>query len=115
MQRPGEGLLFPRTLFQDTGLIVFPPLLYTEAASPLRLGGSHFGNALWSLPLEVGPLPSTHRKVKAKGKFKARLCDKPRTEAYPEKRLSLPKSLPLILTSQSLGIMGAMRLDKALL
>lgn len=67
------------------------------------------------MPFGVGPLPSTHRKVKAKGKFKARLCDKPRAEAYPEKRLSLPKPLTLILTCRTRRIMGARRLENPLL
>ncbi|XP_050004346.1 tubulin monoglycylase TTLL3 isoform X5 [Alexandromys fortis] len=85
-----------------------------KAAIPLHLRGPHFGSALWPLPFEAGPLPSTHRKVKAKGKFKARLCDKPRAEAYPEKRLSFPKPLTLILTSQTLWTRGAIRIEKPL-
>ncbi|XP_042129747.2 tubulin monoglycylase TTLL3 isoform X9 [Peromyscus maniculatus bairdii] len=86
-----------------------------QAAIPRHLGGPHFGSALWPMPFGVGPLPSTHRKVKAKGKFKARLCDKPRAEAYPEKRLSLPKPLTLILTCRTRRIMGARRLENPLL
>ncbi|XP_059114338.1 tubulin monoglycylase TTLL3 isoform X2 [Peromyscus eremicus] len=86
-----------------------------QAAIPRHLGGSHFGSALWPMPFGVGPLPSTHRKVKAKGKFKARLCDKPRAEAYPEKRLSLPKPLTLILTCRRRRIMGTRRLENPLL
>nr|XP_023475773.1 tubulin monoglycylase TTLL3 isoform X4 [Equus caballus] len=49
----------------------------------------HPGNALCSLPFEVGNLPSTQRKIKAKGKFKARL-DKPKAEACLMKTVSLP-------------------------
>lgn len=113
MQRPREGLVFSRNLFQDRGLIIslsLPP--YTEAAIPLHLRGPHFGSALCPLPFEVGPLPSTHRKVTAKGNFKARLCDKPRAEAYPEKRLSLPNPLTFILASRTLRTLGARRLEK---
>ncbi|XP_036037217.1 tubulin monoglycylase TTLL3 isoform X3 [Onychomys torridus] len=85
-----------------------------QAAIPLHLGGPHFGSALWPMPFGVGPLPSTHRKVKAKGKFKARLCDKPRAEAYPKKRLSLPKPLTFILTCRTWRAMEARRLEKPL-
>lgn len=116
MQRPREGLVFFRTLLQDRGLIIsLPPLLYTEAAIPLHLRGPHFGSASYPLPFEVGPLPRTHRKVKAKGKFKAKLGDKPRAEAYPSKRLSLPNPLTFILMSQRLRTKGFMRLEKRLL
>lgn len=114
MQRPREGLVFSRTLLQ--GLIIsLPPLLYTEAAIPLHLRGPHFGCASYPLPFEVGPLPRTHRKVKAKGKFKAKLFDKPRVEAYPNKWLSLSNPLTFILKSQRLRTKGAMRLEKLLL
>ncbi|CAO2606143.1 Tubulin monoglycylase TTLL3 [Lemmus lemmus] len=56
-----------------------------KAAIPLHLRGSHFGSASWPLPFEAGPLPSTHRKVKAKGKCKARLCDKPGLRHTPRR------------------------------
>ncbi|KAL1790203.1 tubulin monoglycylase TTLL3 [Sigmodon hispidus] len=118
----GKALM---TLPTATVLMSFPPhpdlkvapsmLKPGKAAIPLRLEGPHFGSALWPLPFEVGPLPSTHRKVKAKGKFKARLCDNPRAEAYPKKRLSFPKPLTLILTCRTLRTMRARRLEKPLL
>ncbi|XP_047390859.1 tubulin monoglycylase TTLL3 isoform X4 [Sciurus carolinensis] len=83
-----------------------------KAVAPKHLRGSQPGSALWPQTLEVGTLPSTHRKVKVKGKFKARLCDKPKAETYPVKRLSLPISLPLTDTCQKLGSMGVTRLGK---
>ncbi|XP_060239905.1 tubulin monoglycylase TTLL3 isoform X4 [Meriones unguiculatus] len=86
-----------------------------KAAIPLHLRGPHFGCASYPLPFEVGPLPRTHRKVKAKGKFKAKLFDKPRVEAYPNKWLSLSNPLTFILKSQRLRTKGAMRLEKLLL
>jgi hypothetical protein len=92
-----------------------PPLLYAEAAIPQHLRGPHFGSASWPLPFEAGLLPSTHRKVKGKGKFKARLGSTPRAEAYPKKRLSLPNPFTLTLASQNLRLIGAARLEKPLL
>lgn len=67
------------------------------------------------LPFEVGKLPSTHRSNKAKGDFKARICDRPKTEAYPMKVLNLPGPLPLISAHQGLWGMGDVKLEKPLL
>lgn len=69
---------------------------------------------MWPLPFEVGNLPSTHRKIKAKGKFKARLCDSPKAEVCLMKMPSLPGPLPLINAHQQLGGMGDVRLEKPL-
>ncbi|XP_007472312.1 PREDICTED: LOW QUALITY PROTEIN: tubulin tyrosine ligase-like family, member 3 [Lipotes vexillifer] len=44
-----------------------------KAPAPQRFHGPPLGNNLWSQPFEVGNLPSTRRKIKAKGNFKARL------------------------------------------
>ncbi|XP_036075098.1 tubulin monoglycylase TTLL3 isoform X5 [Rousettus aegyptiacus] len=100
-------------------LISLPPNPELKQASTIlkprkRLCGSYPGNALWPLPFEVGNLPSTHRKIKAKGKFKARLCDSPKAEVCLMKMLSLPGPLPLINAHQQLGSMGDMRLEKPL-
>lgn len=70
---------------------------------------------MWPLPFEVGNLPSTYRKIKAKGKFKTRLCDKPKAEACLMKTLSLPGPLPFIKAYQELGGMGDVRPEKPLL
>ncbi|KAI5768860.1 TTLL3 [Gulo gulo luscus] len=106
-------------------LISFPPnselklassvLKPRKAVASQRLRGPHPGNALWPLPFEVGNLPSTHRKIKAKGKFKTRLCDKPKAEACLMKTLSLPGPLPFIKAYQELGGMGDVRPEKPLL
>ncbi|XP_075854544.1 tubulin monoglycylase TTLL3 isoform X1 [Microcebus murinus] len=69
------------------------------AVAPLCLRGSHPGSAWFPLSFEVGTLPSTHRKVKA------RLCDKPKAEACPMKRLSFPEPLASADTFQKLGDM----------
>ncbi|XP_040484427.1 tubulin monoglycylase TTLL3 isoform X12 [Ursus maritimus] len=105
-------------------LISFPPnpelklassvLKPRKAVAPQRLRGPHPGSALWPLPCEVGNLPSTHRKIKAKGKFKARLCDKPKAEACLMKTLSLPGPLPFISAYQGLGGMGEHKAREAL-
>lgn len=49
-----------------------------------------------SVFFDAAALPSAPRKVKAKGKFKARPCDKPKpkAETHGLKRLSLPQSPP---------------------
>ncbi|KAM8925322.1 tubulin monoglycylase TTLL3 isoform 4-T4 [Lycaon pictus] len=86
-----------------------------KAVIPQRLRGPHPESALWPLPFEVGTLPNTHRKIKAKGKFKARLYDKPKAEACLMKTLSLPGPLPFINAYQELGGMGDVRLEKSLL
>ncbi|XP_031238750.1 tubulin monoglycylase TTLL3 isoform X4 [Mastomys coucha] len=92
--------------------LFLPPLLYAEATIPLHLRGPHFGSASRPLPFEAELLPSTHRKVKAKGKFKA---NTPRAEACPTKRLSLPSPFSLILATRRLRPIGARRLEKPLL
>uniref|UniRef100_H0Y160 Tubulin tyrosine ligase like 3 n=1 Tax=Otolemur garnettii TaxID=30611 RepID=H0Y160_OTOGA len=74
-----------------------------KAVAPPCLRGPQLGSAWWPLSLEVGTLPSTHRMVKAKGKFKARLCDNPKAEAYPMKKLSFLQPLPLTDTFQKPG------------
>nr|XP_060487664.1 tubulin monoglycylase TTLL3 isoform X4 [Panthera onca] len=66
-------------------LISFPPNPELKLASSVLKPRKHLhgpcpGSSLWPLPFEVGNLPSTHRKIKAKGKFKARLCDRPKAE-----------------------------------
>lgn len=66
-------------------------------------------------PFEVGNLSSTHRSIKAKGDFKATLCDRSKTEAYPMKVLNLPGTLPLISAHQRVGGMGDVKLKKPLL
>ncbi|XP_054564075.1 tubulin monoglycylase TTLL3 isoform X1 [Eptesicus fuscus] len=86
-----------------------------KAVAPKRIHGPRPGGALRPLPFEVGNLPSTHRSVKAKGDFKARLCDRPKTEAYPMKVLNLPGPLPLIDAHQRVGGMGDVKLKKPLL
>ncbi|XP_077714023.1 tubulin monoglycylase TTLL3 isoform X1 [Canis aureus] len=86
-----------------------------KAVIPQHLRGPHPESALWPLPFEVGTLPNTHRKIKAKGKFKARLYDKPKVEACLMKTLSLPGPLPFINAYQELGGMGDVRLEKSLL
>ncbi|XP_072641318.1 tubulin monoglycylase TTLL3 isoform X2 [Canis lupus baileyi] len=86
-----------------------------KAVIPQHLRGPHPESALWPLPFEVGTLPNTHRKIKAKGKFKARLYDKPKAEACLMKTLSLPGPLPFINAYQELGGMGDVRLEKSLL
>ncbi|XP_039087268.1 tubulin monoglycylase TTLL3 isoform X3 [Hyaena hyaena] len=101
-------------------LISFPSnpelKLASNALKPRKcIRGPCPGSALWPLPFEVGNLPSTHRKIKAKGKFKARLCDKPKAEACLLKTLSLPGPLPFISAYQGLGGMRDMRLQKPLL
>lgn len=70
---------------------------------------------MWSLPFEVGNLPSTQSKIKAKGKFKARLCDRPKVETCLMKTLSLPGPPPLISAYPGFGGMGNARLEKPLL
>ncbi|KAM5231708.1 tubulin monoglycylase TTLL3 isoform 5-T5 [Hipposideros larvatus] len=85
-----------------------------KAVAPQCLCGSHPGSALWPLPFEVGNLPSSHWKIKAKGKFKARLRDGPKVEACLMKTLYLPGPLLLIDAHQGLGGMGDMRLEKPL-
>ncbi|KAM5231706.1 tubulin monoglycylase TTLL3 isoform 3-T3 [Hipposideros larvatus] len=86
-----------------------------EVLKPRKcLCGSHPGSALWPLPFEVGNLPSSHWKIKAKGKFKARLRDGPKVEACLMKTLYLPGPLLLIDAHQGLGGMGDMRLEKPL-
>ncbi|XP_053454706.1 tubulin monoglycylase TTLL3 isoform X4 [Nycticebus coucang] len=77
-----------------------------KAVAPPCLRGPQLGSAWWPLSLEVGTLPSTHRMVKAKGKFKARLCDNPKAEAYPMKKLSFLEPLPLTDTFQKPGCRG---------
>ncbi|XP_044108978.1 tubulin monoglycylase TTLL3 isoform X7 [Neovison vison] len=96
----------------DTGAF---ELIYKQAVASQRLRGPHPGSTLWPLPFEVGNLPSTHRKIKAKGKFKTRLCDKPKAEACLMKTLSLPGPLPFIKAYQELGGMGDVRPEKPLL
>ncbi|XP_037378342.1 tubulin monoglycylase TTLL3 isoform X4 [Talpa occidentalis] len=60
--------------------------MQTQAAAAQRPRSFHPGST-WGPPcFEVGNLP---RKVKAKGKFKARVCDKPKAEARLMKTLSL--------------------------
>ncbi|XP_048954564.1 tubulin monoglycylase TTLL3 isoform X4 [Canis lupus dingo] len=86
-----------------------------KAVIPQHLRGPHPESALWPLPFEVGTPPNTHRKIKAKGKFKARLYDKPKAEACLMKTLSLPGPLPFINAYQELGGMGDVRLEKSLL
>lgn len=105
----------PQDPFLYRFLIISPflPSFYTEAVASKRLRGPQPGSILWPQTFEVETLPSTYRKVKAKGKFKARLCDKPKAEAYPVKRLSLPMSLPLTNTLQKLKGRGVMRLGKS--
>ncbi|XP_048643048.1 tubulin monoglycylase TTLL3 isoform X4 [Marmota marmota marmota] len=84
-----------------------------KAVAPKRLRGPQPARVLWPQTFEVGTLPSTHRKVKGKGKLKARLCDKPKAEAYPVKRLGHPISLPLTDTFQKLRGTEVMRLGKS--
>ncbi|XP_046281587.1 tubulin monoglycylase TTLL3 isoform X3 [Marmota monax] len=84
-----------------------------KAVAPKRLRGPQPARVLWPQTFEVGTLPSTHRKVKGKGKLKARLCDKPKAEAYPMKRLGHPISLPLTDTFQKLRGTEVMRLGKS--
>ncbi|XP_077714025.1 tubulin monoglycylase TTLL3 isoform X3 [Canis aureus] len=101
-------------------LISFPSNPELKLASSVlkprkHLRGPHPESALWPLPFEVGTLPNTHRKIKAKGKFKARLYDKPKVEACLMKTLSLPGPLPFINAYQELGGMGDVRLEKSLL
>ncbi|XP_059246253.1 tubulin monoglycylase TTLL3 isoform X11 [Mustela nigripes] len=101
-------------------LISFPPNSELKLASSVlkprkRLRGPHPGSTLWPLPFEVGNLPSTYRKIKAKGKFKTRLCDKPKAEACFMKTLSLPGPLPFIKAYQELGGMGDVKPEKPLL
>ncbi|XP_072641319.1 tubulin monoglycylase TTLL3 isoform X3 [Canis lupus baileyi] len=101
-------------------LISFPSNPELKLASSVlkprkHLRGPHPESALWPLPFEVGTLPNTHRKIKAKGKFKARLYDKPKAEACLMKTLSLPGPLPFINAYQELGGMGDVRLEKSLL
>ncbi|XP_038282925.1 tubulin monoglycylase TTLL3 isoform X3 [Canis lupus familiaris] len=101
-------------------LISFPSNPELKLASSVlkprkHLRGPHPESALWPLPFEVGTPPNTHRKIKAKGKFKARLYDKPKAEACLMKTLSLPGPLPFINAYQELGGMGDVRLEKSLL
>ncbi|XP_059967510.1 tubulin monoglycylase TTLL3 isoform X7 [Mesoplodon densirostris] len=86
-----------------------------KALAPQRFHGAPLGSNLWSQPFEVGNLPSTHRKIKAKGNFKARLCDKPKAETCLMTTLSLPRPLPLISAHQGLGGMRDVWLQKSLL
>ncbi|XP_057410218.1 tubulin monoglycylase TTLL3 isoform X4 [Balaenoptera acutorostrata] len=86
-----------------------------KALAPQRLHGPPLGSNLWSQPFEVGNLPSAHRKIKAKGKFKARLCDKPKAATCLMTTLSLPGPLPHISAHQGLGGMRDVWLQKSLL
>ncbi|XP_066207465.1 LOW QUALITY PROTEIN: tubulin monoglycylase TTLL3 [Saccopteryx leptura] len=86
-----------------------------KAVAPKRLRGLHSGGALRSLPFEFGNLSSTCRKIKAKGEFKVRLCDRLKAEACFVKMLSVPGPLPLISAHQGLGDIGDVRLEKPLL
>ena len=118
---PRGGLVSLRIPFLDKFLIISPlfPSFYTKAVVPKCLCGPHPGGALWPLPSEVRNLPSTHRKIKAKSEFKARLCDRPKAvrkaEACLMKTLSLPGPLPLINERQGLRGMWDVRLEKLLL
>ncbi|XP_037657223.1 tubulin monoglycylase TTLL3-like isoform X2 [Choloepus didactylus] len=112
LSNTGKALL---TLPTAKVLIALPP---TSEVKPRgwkpgkSLRSPYSGNALWSLPFEVGTLPSTHRKVKAKGKFKARLCNKHKAEACFVEGQSPPEPLPLNDASQRLGGMGDVKLEK---
>lgn len=88
---------------------------HTEALAPQCFHGPPLGSNLWSQRFEVGNLPSTRRKIKAKGNFKARLCDKPKAETCLMATLSLPGPLPLISAHQGLGGMRDVWLQKSLL
>lgn len=111
-----QGAAGVRIPFLDRFLIISTPFpsFHIEAVAPQCLCGSHPGSALWPLPFEVGNLPSSHWKIKAKGKFKARLRDGPKVEACLMKTLYLPGPLLLIDAHQGLGGMGDMRLEKPL-
>uniref|UniRef100_A0A673UWE8 Tubulin tyrosine ligase like 3 n=1 Tax=Suricata suricatta TaxID=37032 RepID=A0A673UWE8_SURSU len=101
-------------------LISFPSNPELKLASSVlkprkRIRGPCPGSALWPPPFEVGNVPRTHRKIMVKGKFKARLCDKPKAEACLLKTVSLPGSLPFTGAYQGLGGRGDVRLRKPLL
>ncbi|XP_066899573.1 tubulin monoglycylase TTLL3 isoform X2 [Kogia breviceps] len=117
LSTPGKALM---TLPTAKVLISLPPnpelKLAPSALKPRkRFHGPPLGSNLWSQPFEVGNLPSTHGKMKAKGKFKARLCDKPKAETCLMTTLSLPGPLPLISAHQGLGGMRDVWLQKSLL
>ncbi|XP_060036733.1 tubulin monoglycylase TTLL3 isoform X2 [Erinaceus europaeus] len=79
---------------------------------PQYLRSPHPGSALYPRPFDVRSPPSgPPRKTKARGKTKARLCDKPKVEC-PVKVL---KPLILVGTHQGLGDLGDLRLQKPLL
>ncbi|XP_076972721.1 tubulin monoglycylase TTLL3 isoform X3 [Tamandua tetradactyla] len=106
-----------RTGMQTQVLIALPPTSEVKPSGwkPSKsLRSAHPGNALWSLPFEVGTLPSNHRKVKAKGKFKAKLCDKHKAEACFMEGQSPQEPLSLNDASPRLGGLGDVRLEKPL-
>lgn len=111
---PRGGLVSLRISLLDKFLIISSssPLFCTEAVAPKRIHGPHPGSALRPLPFEVGNLPSTHRSNKAKGDFKAKLCARPKMEAYPMKVVNLPGPLPLIDAHQGFKGMGDVKLEK---
>ncbi|XP_057362861.1 tubulin monoglycylase TTLL3 isoform X8 [Manis pentadactyla] len=86
-----------------------------KAIASQHLLGPYPESALWRLPLEVGTPSGTHRKIKAKGKFKARVCTKPKAETCLMKTLSLPGPLAFTDAYRGLGGIGNVRLEKPLL
>ncbi|XP_073087094.1 tubulin monoglycylase TTLL3 isoform X3 [Manis javanica] len=90
--------------------------LATNILKPRKhLRGPYPESALCHLPLEVGTPPGTHRKIKAKGKFKARVCAKPKAETCLMKTLSLPGPLAFTDAYRGLGGIGDVRQEKPLL
>ncbi|XP_073087101.1 tubulin monoglycylase TTLL3 isoform X10 [Manis javanica] len=86
-----------------------------KAIASQHLRGPYPESALCHLPLEVGTPPGTHRKIKAKGKFKARVCAKPKAETCLMKTLSLPGPLAFTDAYRGLGGIGDVRQEKPLL
>ncbi|KAK2505920.1 hypothetical protein MC885_006833 [Smutsia gigantea] len=80
-----------------------------KAIASQHLRGPYPESALWPLPFEVGTLPGTHRKIKAKGKFKGRDCAKPKAETCLLKMLSLPGPLAFIDAYRGLEGIGDVR------
>ncbi|KAG8516893.1 Tubulin monoglycylase TTLL3, partial [Galemys pyrenaicus] len=103
---------FPRSplLASPPDLSSLLPSSHAEAVALQPLHASRPGSTLWPPHVEVGNLP---RKVKAKDKLKARLCDRPRAEAHPGKTLSFLQPRPLLDVPRAAGG-GARRAGGAL-
>lgn len=104
-QTEGRGLIISLSLPSFTPRLLFPCIF---EAPTLEVP-----HGLCPLKLDLFLAPTGKSKPKASSRPDS-ATNPGRAEAYPEKRLSFPKPLTLILTSRTLWTRGAIRVEKPL-